>query len=802
MKFQNFRNDSKILLSSSRTRHGKGSFAAFCLVFLSAFAAQAQNHAIPRIVQPLIPTTVAPGSANLTLTVSGTGFISTSVVNWNGTPLVTTFVSSDKLTAIVPSADLAVANTGRITVSSPAPGGGVSNTIYFPVATKLTSVLGFTRTDFASGVNGNPVAVVVADFNNDGFADFAVANDFDNTVGVFIGNGDGTFKPAVTYTVDTFPLDLFAGDFNNDGKLDIVTVNTHDASISILLGNGDGTFQQPSLNARVGSNPESLNIGDFNGDGNLDVAAVNYASNTVSVLLGLGTGRFAQHVDYPVGNNPLDVTVGDFNGDGIPDLAVANNADSTISILLGNGDGTFQPQTGRVFPTGSTPNGITTADFNGDGILDLATTDGSHQFSVLIGKGDGTFPTVTNYKAGNFPAYTITAYDMNSAGTLDLLFGNFNDDTLAVYFGNGGGTGTFKAAPVTFPTLNQPVSLSVGDFNNDGRLDVVAAQESANMVSVFLQNNAQQPTLTPASLSFGNQQIGLNGGSMPMTLKNLGTSSLTITSISLTGLNASEFSQTNTCTTSLGAGQTCVITVTFLPLTEGIKNSYVSVVTSAGTQLGPVMGFAVQSLNITPRDVIVFPLTVVGQSSTPVTVTLSNVSGVVMTVSTIFINGHNPNDFMETNTCLPSIPPLGSCTLTTTFTPTTNGGREGTDIIMSSASTPKRSVQLSGTATSVSLSPTKLNFGRVTVGTSSAPMAVTLTNVGPNAITVQSISFTGVTDYTETDTCVGNVIPVNGTCSISVVFTPQVGGARVATMNVNDTDLESPQTVLLQGTGQ
>lgn len=796
MEFQKSKNEARTPSSAARPRQGKefrSLFIALCFVFLCAFAAQAQNNPMPRLVQPLVPTTVIPGQGNLTLTVGGTGFVSTSVVNWNGAPLATTFVSSEKLTATVPAANVATAGTGSITVSSPAPGGGISNTLYFPVARKLAA-LGFSRIDLPSGAN--PVAVAVGDFNNDGKTDFAVANDFDNSVGVYIGNGDGTFQTAVTYAVNLFPLNMFVGDFNNDGKLDIVTVNAHNRSVSVLLGNGDGTFQT-HLDATVGANPQSLNIGDFNGDGNLDVVTANFGGNTVSVLFGNGAGGLSGRADYSVGANPLDVTVGDFNGDGIPDLAVANNGDSTISILLGNSNGTFQAQT--TYATGSTPNGITTADFNGDGKLDLATTDAGHLFSVLLGNGDGTFQTHVDYAAGNYPAYTITAYDMNSDGKLDILFGNFNDDNIAVYLGVG--DGTFKTPATTYPSLMQPVSLSVGDFNNDGRLDVVAANEASNMVSVFLQNNQPQPTLTPPSLMFGAQNIGLNGGTMTMTLKNTAATTLTGISISLSGVNASEYSQSNNCPTSLTSGQSCVISVTFLPLTIGVKTAAVTVVSSAGTLLGPLNGSAVQYLTIS-KDSLTFPLTVIGTSAPSQTVTLTNKSGVLLSIYSVMVTGHNVLDFGQTNTCGTGIPPLGSCTMTITFTPVGDGGRQATIIIMSSSSTPKRGISLFGTATMVSLSATSLKFGKIHVGQSSAPMTVTVTNVGPQTLTVNSISFTGVTDFSETDTCTGNVLQVGGTCTISVVFTPQLTGLRTATLNINTTDIESPSTVALSGTGQ
>jgi len=105
-------------------------------------------------------------------------------------------------------------------------------------------------------------------------------------------------------------------------------------SVGVLLGNGDGTFQ-PAVNFGVGSSPASVAVGDFNGDGKADLAVANYGSNNVSVLLGKGDGTFQPAVNLSVGLNPLSVAVGDFNGDGRTDLAVANSLSNSVSVLLG-----------------------------------------------------------------------------------------------------------------------------------------------------------------------------------------------------------------------------------------------------------------------------------------------------------------------------------------------------------------------------------------------------------------------------------------------------------------------------------
>src|SRR5271155_1575230 len=169
-------------------------FARFvCLFVLSSITTVlAQSNPVPFVNQPLVPSAVAPGGSGFTLTVNGTGFVSGSTINWNGTPLTTTFVTSSLLTASVPSSNIATASTASITVSSPSPGGGVSNVAFLPVSAPTT--LQFTSfTDSAAVVQ----QAIVADFTGNGNLDFAVNPCFgqnDCPINVYLGNRAGTFQ--------------------------------------------------------------------------------------------------------------------------------------------------------------------------------------------------------------------------------------------------------------------------------------------------------------------------------------------------------------------------------------------------------------------------------------------------------------------------------------------------------------------------------------------------------------------------------------------------------------------------------
>ncbi len=441
---------------------------------------------VPLVNQPLSPAAVAPGGAAFTITVNGTGFVSGSTVKWNGSVLTTTFVSESKLTANVQASDIASPSTASVTVVNPAPGGGTSNAAFLIVANPIASVSLSAPANYAAGTT--PFCVKTADFNDDGKLDLAVANEGNDNVSIFLGKGDGTFEPAVNYSVESVPDSLVVGDFNHDGKLDLAVSNFTSGTVSVLLGNGDGTFQ-PAVSYGVGSNPQGAAVGDFNGDGKLDIVVTNGSSNSnsVSVLLGNGDGTFEKAVDYGVGTSPISVGVGDFNGDGKLDLVVANEASGNVSVLLGNGDGTFQ--TAVNYPAVGL-NSVVVGDFNGDGKLDFAVGEGlcrktscPNNLETFLGNGDGTFQPGQLSPAVPFvTGHLIELGDFNGDGKLDLITANETSGSVSLFLGTG--TGEFQPA-VTYPIGTNPFAIAVGDFNDDGRLDIAVVSGG---LTVLLQH--------------------------------------------------------------------------------------------------------------------------------------------------------------------------------------------------------------------------------------------------------------------------------------------------------------------------
>jgi hypothetical protein len=311
----------------------------------------------------------------------------------------------------------------------------------------------------------------------------------------------------VLYTTSFNPVTPALGDWNEDGIMDLCVPNSGIPNATILLGHGtagvgDGTFIAGSP-IPAGSTPTSIVSADFNEDGILDVAMANdIASGTVSVLLGQGTGgvgnaTFGARVAYPAGALARSIVAGDWNEDGITDLAVTNNvASGTVTVLLGQGangigNGTFAA--GVAYGAGSTPLWLASADLNHDGIEDLVVTNYvvSGTVSVLLGqgtggKGNGTFGSPTSYTAGDRP-FGLVVGDFNEDGIVDVAVTNF-DNVASVLTGGGSGgvwNGTF-AAPVPYPVGSTPQGLAVGDLNTDGIADLMVANRIDGTASLLL----------------------------------------------------------------------------------------------------------------------------------------------------------------------------------------------------------------------------------------------------------------------------------------------------------------------------
>jgi FG-GAP-like repeat/HYDIN/CFA65/VesB-like, Ig-like domain/FG-GAP repeat len=378
-----------------------------------------------------------------------------------------------------PPAGYAVAGTPQAVTSGDFNGDGIPDlaTVDGGTGNCLSVILGNGDGSFQAPltypVGSNPVAVQAGDFNGDGRVDLAVANADRNSIGILLGNGDGTFEPMVSYPVvgTGSPDSLAVADFNGDGRLDLVTCiydgSTAPGGVDVFLGNGDGTFQ-PALYYPAGVGPLAVAVGDFNNDGATDLAVANYygtSNSTLSILLGNGEGGFAPPVDYAAGAGPRSIAVGDFNNDGNLDLAVGDTLNmDRLSILLGKGDGTFAART--AVASGITSYAVVAADFNGDGNLDLAVGSSSSltPVDVLLGNGNGTFLAPLSFTLGDGSTLALGAADLTGDGLLDL-FGPSNAPNSVAVLINAGPTPyvTLSATSVSFGAV--PVGQVSGVMN-------------------------------------------------------------------------------------------------------------------------------------------------------------------------------------------------------------------------------------------------------------------------------------------------------------------------------------------------
>ena len=442
-------------------------------------------------------------------------------------------------------------------------------------------------------------------------------------------------------------------------------------------------------------------------------------------------------------------TTADFNGDGKLDLVGVDIENARVSVQLGKGDGSFQAPVS--YPVGATFSGVSLAvgDFNGDGRLDIAVTnDVDATVSILLGNGDGTFQPQTTHATANGPEFLVVG-DFNGDGKLDIATANNgvpngmnNVMTLSVLLGNG--DGSFQTH-VDYAVPHYIYALTLGDFNGDGKLDLAYVGEGdiafVPQLSILLGNgdgSFQVPTQTVVpSQPSGLITADVNGD---------GKLDLIMTAVS----------SANSVYVLLGNGDG-----SFQPGVGYVAGKNPAFVAAADLNADGKIDLAV------PSNSGVSILLGNGDGTfEPAIVPFSSYLG---SLAVGDFNGDGRMDLAATSA------PLGI-----------NG-----DLVM----------LLQGAVPAIQVSPTSLTFGQQSLDTTSAPQTVTLTNTGTAPLTISNIGIGGAngSDFAETNAC-GPTLVANASCQVNVTFTPTADGIRSATLSISYNGPGSPQTVSLTGT--
>ena len=370
-------------------------------------------------------------------------------------------------------------------------------------------------------VGNDPGAIITADFNNDGRLDLANPNYGSGSVSVLLGNGDGTFQAARHSPTGPVPGWLAAADFNNDGFLDLVTTHADSYlnSVNVLLGQGDGTFQAPAtydLDDVFGAGAYNLTVavGDVNADGSADIVTMWESSVEFMwlrrTLLNSGDGTFSPLPTIQSESASYNpLNLADVDEDGRLDLL------GDYGLWKGNGDGTFTFVAFEV-------HGQVVADFNGDRHLDIASAGPELSVEVRLGTGTGGFGSPQTYSTPHHQQNApLGVGDFNADGRLDLLVRTDSGVTALT----GKGDGTF-ADPVNFTAAGG--GLAVADFNGDGYGDF-ASNDWADAVLVFMNDRVWNlPTIRIADVTVTEGNSGSVNAAFTLTLSHASAVDVTV----------------------------------------------------------------------------------------------------------------------------------------------------------------------------------------------------------------------------------------------------------------------------------
>jgi hypothetical protein len=381
-----------------------------------------------------------------------------------------------------------------------------------------------------------PVRLLAGDLDEQGTPDLiAISQQIpgDVTMGsvtVFLASGTGGYAQAGVTVIPGSPTAAVLGQFNADSHLDLVVSHFLASSLSFLPGTGAGTFGPPQT-IPLGGQPTALAAVEFTGDTKTDLIVVTAPTGfqgTARVYMGNGAGGFLEIATAPTDKDPRDVVAADFNGDGIKDIAVGNRIGQSVTIIPGTGAGALGASTD--IDTGAAADSLSLGDFNNDLMPDLVTGGNTVSRSIvtLLGDSAGGFTEGIAIAMGSDVTSVVTC-DWDQDGFLDVMSAKTTADTVSLLRGMGDGT----FAPHTdFGANTRPRDLVAADLNNDDFCDTASANQIAGTISIYLGDglgNVGTPGFTAGDAPLSVAAGDLDGdGSMDLVTADRDSNTITL----------------------------------------------------------------------------------------------------------------------------------------------------------------------------------------------------------------------------------------------------------------------------------
>ena len=309
---------------------------------------------------------------------------------------------------------------------------------------------------------------------------------------MFLGSTNNTFRQSATYSTGSHSLTdkVVVADLNNDRHLDIIVAYFGTNSIGIFLGLGDGFFVDHTTISTNSSRPIWIHIAHLDNDIFLDLATADYGTDSITIFSGDGTGNFSYRMRYSTGYDsfPVSVISADLNNDHRLDLAVANSGTNNIGIFFGRGNGQFSGE--KIFPTGigSHPNSIGVGHFNSDDLLDIVVASyRTNTVGILWNTGTGTFVEQTTSLLENASPYLIDVADMNNDQRSDMVIISRDTNKICILLGYANGN---FSRPILFTTgSSSSISAAIDDLNRDDLPDIMVINNDTNSITIFFSKN-------------------------------------------------------------------------------------------------------------------------------------------------------------------------------------------------------------------------------------------------------------------------------------------------------------------------